>query len=402
MSTEATDNGQVTTIDLLAPALPDESKGSGKRFDELLKKATEVREDVPPAKKEPAEKRVEVTVDKDGIPDFSKKLEAKKTEEVVAPNHDEELKAHPSVKGEAAKSFKAILAQRDEFKAAADKIKADYEAKLAELSSKTSGVPKEVEEKLTKLQQDLKDREEALGKAHYSNSPKFQASLTAEKQELAAAQSYMDGDDAKQQAIEMAANLSGKKRIAALNDAGMSSDEIAIVGANLARVDQLRRERAADIENWKQSSELDQQSVRAKQAQDDAKRREYEDSVFSSLLSKATSEDGLPGFQKRDGYEDWNKDVDTRIATGKRLFNGEADLPEIGKVLIDGLALPAQQKLYAKLETKYNALAQELANLKAAANPNGAAKTDKAGVTQQEGGTAASRFDATLAGYRGQ
>jgi len=209
----------------------------------------------------------------------------------------------------------------------------------------------------------------------------------------------MDGDDAKQQAIELAANLSGKKRIAALNDAGMSSDEIAIVGANLARVDQLRRERAADIENWKQSSELDQQSQRAQQAAEDAKRRSYEDSVFSSLLAKATSEDGLPGFQKRDGYEDWNKDVDSRIATGKRLFNGEADLPEIGKVLIDGLALPAQQKLYAKLQTKFEAMAQELANLKAAANPNGAVKQDKLGAVQ-EGGTTASRFDATLAAKR--
>lgn len=409
---DPTTNDHIDASTLVAPAVEDTSKGSANRFDELLAKGQAVKEASPDnlnngtdpndvtfkhreqAKPEKVETKAEPEKPTpDGVPDFSKKPEKVETK-TDATNYDDELKAHPAVKGEAAKSFKAVLAARDEAKKAADALKAELEAVKA---SATKTVTNPDHEKLiADLQKQLAAKDEEVGRASFQNTPRFKQSITAEQQELEAAKSYLDGDESMQAAVEVAAGLTGQKRLKALVDSGMNSETIASIAANLARVDAIRRDRAADVANWKETSTKWQQEAQAQQAQQEAQRREYEDSVFKTVLSKATSEDGLEGFRKVEGFDDWNRGVDEAMAKAKRLFNGEAQLPELGDVIVRGLALPAEQKLRQNLQKKYDAVSAELARLKAPLDPKGSTRAgaDKA----QDQGTAASRFDARLHG----
>lgn len=408
---DTTTTDHIDPSTLVAPAVEDTSKGSANRFDELLAKGQAVKEASPDNRNnaDPNDvtfkHREEVKPDKpvvkeeatkptpDGVPDFSKKQE-KVESKVDAPNYDEELKAHPAVKGEAAKSFKAVLAARDEAKKAADALKAELET-LRSSATKTVANP-EHEKLIADLQKKLTEKDEEVGRASFQNTPRFKQSLTAEQQELEAAKSYLDGDDAMQAAVDIASSLTGPKRLKALVEAGMNSETIAAIASNLARVDAIRRDRAADVANWKETASKWQQEDQAKQAAQETQRREYEDSVFKTVLSKATSEDGLEGFRKVDGFDDWNRGVDEAMAKAKRLFNGEAQLPELGDVIVRGLALPAEQKLRASLQKKYDAVYAELSRLKAPLDPKGSTRAgaDKA----QDQGSPASRFDARLNG----
>ncbi len=397
------------------PPAPDATKGSGDRFSQLLATKQAVMETSPDnlnnkvderneVKPEPKnEVKVETKTEKpdpDAIPDFGKKPEVKAE---TAANYDEELKSHPAIKGEAAKSFKAVLAQRDEAKKAADALKADYEARIAAIESKAAGAPsKAQEEALAALQKKNADLEEQVGKANFERTPKYQGYLKQEKQELDAAKSYVDGDDEMTAAIETAASLTGQKRLKALVNAGMNAETISAVAANLARVDQIRRGRMEEVENWRTATEEMTQAERAEQLTNDVKRREYEDTVFQSVLSKVTSPDGLEGFRKVDGFDSWNTGtVDENIKQAKRMFNGEAELPELGEVVMKGIAYAAKQKLFDNLQKKYDGVVEELSRLKAAASPNGTVKSDKVNGAQEQG-SAASRFEATLAAHRGQ
>lgn len=383
-----------------APPIADPTLGAGNRFAELLAKGQAVKEGSPDDKNEtavqetskPAEAKKEEP--KDEFPDFRKKPEQQKKEE--PPSHDEELKQHPAIKGEAAKSFKKVLSERDELRNQLNTYKAEMEAKMAELS-RTQGIPKEVEEKLTSAQKRAQELEEELGRASFERSPKIQNYVRAEKAEIESAKSYMDGDEAKQAAIETAASLTGKRRIQVLADAGMSSEEIGIIGSNLARIDQLRRDKAADLENWKKSSEEYEQERKVAMTREQEKRKELENQTFKSRFDSLSKE--LEAYQHADGYPEWNKEADARKEEAQRFFNGEASLEEVTDVIIRGVAYKAKDKLYNNLQKKYDTAIEELSRLKSALPNGGSAKSDKGG--QQDTGTQASRFEATLAATRG-
>lgn len=399
----------------LIPAEP-ATKGAASRFDQLAaEKGIKPNEEgiTLRQQQEEAEPKVETPTEikpdkvekpavekpaKDAVPDFSKKPE--KTETKAEPNYDEELKAHPAIKGEAAKSFKTVLSQRDEFKKQAEEKAAklsEFETKLKELESRPQS--KANDEKIAAAQKRIEELENEVGKANYTLTPKYKQSLAQEKQQIDTAKSYLDGDDGQQAAIETAANMPpGQKRLKVLVDAGMNAETISAVASNLTRIDEIRSNRSAELENWQQALESMEQESKTAQLQQDAKRKEFEETVFKTVLDRMTPK--LEGLQKMDGYDDWNRSVDERMVKIKQLYNGEAELEEISEVVAKGVAYDAKEKLYANLEKKYTAAVEELSRLKAAANPRGeASKGDR---TQQDGGTVESRFEATRAAIAGQ
>lgn len=405
---EPTEQPAIDAASLVQAAEPAE-KGAASRFDKLAKerglepqengitlKQQQDWQNAPDPDKPDTAKPTETKPDdkpadkpaKDAVPDFSKKPEEKKPEA----NHDEELKQHPAVKGEAAKSFKSVLAQRDEFKTKA----AELEAKIKELESRPQ--TKGNDDKIAEYEKRMKDLENELGRSNFGNSPKIQAFASQEKLQVDAAKSYLDGDDAQQAAVETASNLTGQKRLRALVDSGMNSETVAAVSAHLARVDDIRAQKTAAMNNWQQEAKAFEQEQQTEKLRADQQRKEFEETVFKTVLDKSIPK--LEGLQKVDGYEDWNQGVEGRIATIKRLYNGQADLPEIAEVIAKGVAYDAKDQLYANLYGKYQTVAQELASLKAAANPKGDVRQggDK---SVQESGTPGSRFEATKAGLRG-
>lgn len=406
-------NTEIDSSTLVAPPVADDpSKGSAQRFDTMMAtNAATVREGSPEDKnitdandvlKQPKadaapvkskEDKPKVDAPKpDDVPDFTKKREPAKVEE---PNYDEELKAHPAIKGEASKSFKKVLAERD----AAKKQAAEYEAKLKAAEARTGNAPSaEQEARLADLQKKLAEREEEIGRINYERSPRIQGIIKQENDELTAAKSYLDGDEAKQYAVEMAAMAQGKKRLNILVDSGMTTEEIAAVSANLTRVDQCRRERSSEVENWRtQSAEQEAQDKQRTLARE-AQQRELEKAVFKNRFEKLSPD--LEAYSKVEGYDGWNRGSEEHQQQAERFFNGEASLDELADIVIKGVAYDRKNKLMANLQAKHEAVLEELARLKAATPPNGEVRNadPKPG---EEGGTMASRFDAVVGARRG-
>lgn len=385
----------VETIDL-SPII-DGTKGSADRFDNLMGRQSDEVKETPVVTEKAEVKETKTVEDKGDIPDFSEKKEDKKVEVSDEDALKEELKQHPAIKGEAAKSFAKIHGEKEAVKREFTAAKAQYEARIKELESKSVSSP-EQQKLIDSLNEKLKQQEDELGKVNFAATPKIKRYDQQASQELQAAKSYLDGDEAQQQAVELAAGLSGKKRLQALVDSGMGTETIAAVTVNLSRMDALRNERDNELNAWREKSTMMQRELQQEADQKKQAEKAEDKIVFDRVFERLSKE--LEGYQHMDGYDKWNKDTDERIATAQRIINGEPSLEEIMEYAIRGVNEPATRKIAQNWEKRYREAANELGKLKAAVPNGGAVKTGAAAV--QEGGSVGSRFESTLGSIRQQ
>ena len=391
---------ETQTIELnTAPAL-NPTEGTADRFNaRMANQPTEVREASPENENNIVPKKEEKQVEKQekvdkapekksGIPDFTKKAEAPKVDDNDQKALEEELKQHPAIKGEAAKSFAKVRQQREEAIRAFEAYKKETEAKLAELQKQPV---RQSDETVLEYKKRIEEMENELGKASIERTPRHKQFVAAEKQELDAAKSYVDGEDHQQSAIETASRLSGQARLKALVDAGMNSETIAVVASNLARIDSIRRERDGFVDNWRTSLQEQELQHKSLQEQQEQKRLQEEERVFKNVFENVAPK--LTAYQKVDGYDEWNSGVDQRISEAQRHFSGKSSLEEISEVIARGVGYEAMEKVNSNLQSRLDEAMEELSKLKAA-TPNGGSSVARTNV--DEGGTAASRFDKAM------
>lgn len=237
---------------------------------------------------------------------------------------------------------------------------------LEETKGKTSAVPAEVEEKLKKAEEALKERDTLLERVAFERSPKFQQFIKNGEAELTAAKAYIpEGSEVNPAVIDQAARATGAKRAAILNESGLDPVTIGLVGNHLARADAINRDREAAQENWKSTqAEWTQEQTKAAETQA-TKVKENENRVFQSVGKKVA--ETLAPFQKTNGENpEWDAEVDARFQEAQEYFDGKRPLEETSRIIYDGLAGRIYKEAFEDLRGKYNDLVAETERITAA------------------------------------
>lgn len=168
----------------------------------------------------------------------------------------------------------------------------------------------------------------------------------------------------------------GEDKIAALNDLyeNMSVRERTIAASIEGNVGQLRERKAAELARYKELHPKMLQIEKEKMESENKRRTQAAEEAFRSALSSAQDpENGLHLFQKRDGDEAWNKQIDEAVAQAQAIYTGSMELPELGKAALWASAAPLLLKDSLAKAKQIETLSKELADLKAASpspNPN--------------------------------
>ena len=234
----------------------------------------------------------------------------------------------------------------------------EYETKVAELS-KQPAAPSDYEA----IKKQAEEYSGIISQISVENHPKFKA--------------YYDGAVANQ--IEMAKQLVGSENAGAVADilglpdgnsknekidelfATLTPSQQARLGGIVNQISNIQAERGREIQKSKETY-----AVMQKQKQDEAtaKMKTFE-TMFDSETKKLQAEH--PAFQKRDGDDAWNADVDQRIETTKKyLFGNDMKPEQIIRAAADAVALPAILKQNLALLEKAEALEKQVAELSGA------------------------------------
>lgn len=220
---------------------------------------------------------------------------------------------------------------------------------------------------------------------------------------LALAKSYLEGTEVDPSVIDRAASLTGSKRLAVLRDADLDSTAVGAIAAHLAEFDKQSLKRDSILANHKtivaESEAQHQAAAQAKELQ----LQQQEEKIFLTVLDKVKG--NFPAFQKYEGNDAWNKQVDERLQLAKEYFNGTKSLEETAEITIAGVACAIEKRRADILAGKYKAVLEENAKLKAAQPGGGEAARSAAsngsngngnGHADNSPAAIAARFDARL------
>lgn len=151
------------------------------------------------------------------------------------------------------------------------------------------------------------------------------------------------------------------------------------LGAVLVDAEKIDAERASEISKAKenyQKFQLQQQEAQRKTVE---QQRTLVERTFNHVINEATDAlEGFHVFQRREGDEAWNRQVDELIGAARRIYNRQLDLPELARAATWAAAAPViLQDALAKAQ-EIAALQKELVALKAA-RPKPGAGTDPKG-----------------------
>lgn len=317
-----------------------------------------------PADSKPPEKK-EAAGDSIVPSQFTEKPKAKEADAAPA----DEIPANAG-----AKQLREALARRDaklkELQAERDALRLKAEAAPVGASKEQEDAYKAATDRAAKLEQELE-------RAAYDRSPKFQRFGAEETAEITSAKSYLEGTEINPSVLELAARTTGQSRLKLLRDAGMDAETIAAVGPHLARADAIRRERDASLENWKAGAAADQQAQQTRATQEEAQRRQQEETVFKTVGEQMRTK--LEAFQKVEGHEKWNAMVEQNEKDAADFFAGKKSLPELAELAYLGVSSRTTKVMNDELRRQLNVANEELGRLRAAQPGTGKAADPKAG-----------------------
>lgn len=259
-----------------------------------------------------------------------------------------------------AKQLRDALARRDAAIAALrEEVKAAKAKPATEANPETANELKTARERAQQLEQELE-------RAAYERSPRFRRFGVEEVAELKTAKTYLEGSDISPGILDAAANASGAARVKLLTDAGMDHGTLGLVGAHLARVDALRRDRDASLETWKQSLTADQEAHKAAQAQVTQRQEAEERRVFETIKTQFIEK--IPAFtkSKEKGFDAWDAQVAENLKAVDDFAFGRKPLAEIMELGFRGIAQKATEQINVKLSSRVTELESELTKLRAA------------------------------------
>lgn len=333
--------------------------------------------------KKPEEKKPEVVVN-DGTEDFPEQLiTGKKPEEKKEELSEFEkvMEAEPPdrLSKEGKINWKLV---RDAARTAAQERDA-VRKELADLRAKASNAPDEATAaELKVLRERTKELESVVEKSHFEKSPRFQQFLNREAQQIEGAKKYLEGSTIDPNVIELAAKAVGKKRIDILKDAGADAEIIAAITPYLAQYDSIQSDKAHALENHKQIIEQDSVNQRRDAEAKAAQERENEDKVFKSVGENVSKT--FEPFQKVDGNEKWNAQVDRLNAEAREFFSGDMPIEKVAEIAYYGVGAKVIHEMNHRLRAKLQSANAEIASLKAA-QPSVNGTESKETTSEREG-----------------
>jgi len=257
-------------------------------------------------------------------------------------------------------------------------------------------------EAMQALRKQLEETNAELERAAFERSPKYKELVGEAQSAIAQAKSYLEGTEVDPSVIDRAASLTGAKRLAVLRDADLDATAVGAIAAHLAEHDKLNSRRESLLAQHKTLASEYEQQQRAAAEQQERQLQAQEEKTFATVLEKVKS--NFPAFQKYEGNEAWNKQVDERLQLAKEYFNGTKSLEETAEITIAGVACAIEKRRADILAEKYKAALAENAKLKSA-QPGGGDATRTAVANGSNGNgnhednspaAIAARFEARL------
>lgn len=233
---------------------------------------------------------------------------------------------------------------------------------------------------LTAAKERLSELEQNLERASFERSTKFQAFVTSEKANIDGAKSFLegakdaDGVDIDASVIDRAAALTGVKRLEVLRKAGLDSETIAAVAPYLTAVDGINRQKAESLANHKQTAAQWEAQAQAQAEQVRAREKAEEDRVFKEVGLEVSSK--FEPFQKVEGHEKWNAQVDSLNAEAEEFFNGNVPLKRLAEIARYGVGAKVIHSMFHSTRAELKSAREEIAKLKAA-QPGGGEEAKK-------------------------
>lgn len=274
----------------------------------------------------------------------------------ATPQNDDEPPA--DIKSEAGKAnWKMLRARGNEFEA-------KWKAAQTEIENYKKNPPKPAEPQIPADYEELKknhaELDEKLKLLDIERHPKFQKHFGAKLES----------------ALTTAKNIGGETlaNLLKLPDSDFKTEQLenvlkslsplkqTMLGSLLLDVEKINNERASELNSAKENYAKYISIQEAQQKQQQEYQKQQADRVFTQELEQATK--GLPVFQKVEGNDAWNKQVDSAIQNARNIFEGKLPLPDFARASNWAAAAPLLLQDSAAKGKEIETLKAELARLK--------------------------------------
>lgn len=362
---------ETVSTEQAASMTPFDMKSAGDAFEKLMVPIRQANEEAisandvtqpPPVVKEPAKvETVPVKTETDGIPQHL--LDGTDPGNADAPRSpvQELLDAAPPPKLSQAQAgnWQSMRKALEE----ADRDRSDLRRQLEDKPKESA--PAAVDDTEVKsLREKVQEYETELERAGFERSPTYRKLLNSQKGALDAAKSHLEGTEVSPTIIDVAAGLRGPRRAAALREAGMDAETIALISPFLAQHDMIGNDRETAMGQHKelQAQWDSQQKTLAEREESKVKAEEMR--TFQTV-HKIASKSYAP-FQKVDGNEQWNAQVDALLVEAEAIYNGSLPLEKLADAAHAAVAYKVADKIMTSQRATIKDLREQLSKLTAA------------------------------------
>lgn len=375
---------EASTFDAMAKHF--ETTRDAMTSDDAPELSNEVHEKVP-AKKEAAPPKTEAKIEVDSNELIAEKPEAEKEKE----ESEEVLELPPSASKKAHDVFWKQGQKLEAARLEREKLIGTIDA-LRKAPKEDAALKNEVET----LRKRLADSEAIIERSAFEHSPKFKEYAAREQQQMKLAEAYLDVD-MKPDVLQAAAVARGRQRIKILQDAGMDGEGIAAIMPHLSAIDTIQQQKSEALEKQGELSAQWESEQKHIAQQKEAYERQEEERTFEEVQKWA--EENMAPYQKVEGNEKWNAQVDRLKAQAREFALGKMPVKNLFELGMAGLAYKVEAKRSAMLAEMLKAEREKTAKMSTAQPDlgitNGATRTNGSNGMSLDQQRAAS-FDAAL------
>ena len=217
---------------------------------------------------------------------------------------------------------------------------------------------------MEQLKTERDDLSQRLKLAAIERHPKFQKEFQSKVDGITEQAKRVVGADSADRVAELLQQADSEYRANALEEImlELSTTKQAQLGSLLTRMDEVRYERAAALEN----ADSTYQSMLAEQNQQHEAQLTETNKLFDNVLNDASK---LEVFASRDGDDSWNTEVKQRVDMARSIFSGENDPQELARASLWAAAAPKYRELLVQ-QIELNRRLQKQLGEQGSANPS--------------------------------
>lgn len=252
----------------------------------------------------------------------------------------------------------------------ADQYKADLESARKDIEAlRKSGPSPELDEAKKTLESMKKERDDVLERIRIidvEKDPRFQRYFNGKTEAQIKLASAIVGEGQAEAVKKVLALPEGEFRDSKIEEmmATLTPLQANRLGGVLNSMAQINQERVQALDDAKLNYDSIQAKTKAEQEAAVTQRKTEATGKFDALLSEAQKES--PFFQKKDGDEVWNKEVEQRTGIAKALMFENKPLEQVAKAALYAAAFPASLRQIQTLTAENEKLAKQVASLTAA------------------------------------